>query len=212
MFYSESFSRAYRLGDIITGYTEIVPVYALNKKSAELSLSISVIPSDMFVILTPCCSIEQQIVNIAPLKKIDSRFLSSDFLVEDFLLINQPITRREALGGLVFNKLTPEEKLEFENMPPEYSYLDKFIYAEHHFLKEYSVTKSFGKGDIKTVATGKHMVSFKDAGKIQCNLFERKKEVYQKIAELSPLTRQKLRDKMAHYYSRIPEEDRSFLG
>ena len=212
MFYADGFSENYRMGDIVSGYSEIIPTYSKNKLSNELSLSISIIPSDWFVILTPCCSIENGIINIAPLKGIDTRFLSSEQLIENFLLINQPIPKRSAIGDIAFSKLSIEEQFEIDNAPVEYAYIDKFVYDETTHLQEYKVTRKRGKDDVVTIMTGKYMISFKDAAKIQCDIFERNKAIYGKVAELTPLTRQCLRDKMSYYYSRTPLEDQQFLG
>ena len=212
MFYSDSFSEAYRMGDIVSGYTEIIPVYSKNKENNKLNLSISIVSSDFFVILTPCCSIENEIVNIVPLRKLDSKFLSSSQLIADFLLINQPIPKRSAIGDLAFSRLTPHEQLEVENALPEYAYIDKFIYDNTPYMIEYELTKKRGKNDEVTVTTGKYMISFKDAVKIQSSLFERSRGVYAKVAELTPHSRQELRDKLSYYYSRVPEEDQPFLA
>jgi len=212
MFYSESFSSAYRMGDIISGYTEIVPVYTQTRASYEFDLSISIIPSDMFVILTPCCSIENKTVNIAPLKKLDSRFLSSDQLILDFTIINMPISKRIALGEAAFSKLPEHEKLELENAPLGYEYIDKFVYDDHSCLKTYKLEKKRSKEELISVATGKYMISFKDVVKIQSILFERHNENCAKVAELTAMARSKLRDKLTYYYSRIPDEDQPYLG
>ena len=212
MFYSGSFSEFYRLGDIVSGYTEIIPKYSSNKSNSGLSLSISIAPNDLFIILTPCCSIEKRVVNIAPLKCLDSNFLSSDRLIEDFLLINQPISKRVALGELIFSKLSDEDKLAYENAPITYEYIDKFIYDDHFLLKKYELTKKRGKDDTITTHTGKYMVSFKDTMKIESELFDRDKCNCVKVAELAAISRDRLREKISFFYSRIPEEDRPFLG
>jgi len=212
MFYSDSFSKAYRMGDIISGYTEIVPVYVPNKADNKLDLSISIVPSVLFVILTPCCSIESKVVNIAPLKELEPKFLSSDQLIANFLLINQPISKLSAVGEVAFSKLSEGEKLEFENAIPSYAYFDKFIYDDHSRLKEYPMEKKRGKDDVIKITTGKYMISFKNVVKIQSELFDRSNKNCEKIAELTPSSRQILRNKLVYYYSRIPEEDQPFLG
>jgi len=212
MFYTDRISKAFRMGDIIKGYSEILPIYNTNTSSSDsFEINLKIISHDYFVILTPCCSIEQKEAIIVPLRKINSNLLMSQYILENFLIINRPMKRREAMGDKTFASLSPEEQIEMENAPPAYEYLDKFIYNEHDIFNSYEIYKKRARDDEVRIVTNKYMICFKDAMKISCNLFERNNTNCRKILELSPLSRADLRNKLGKFYSRPAEEDKEFL-
>lgn len=213
MFYADNISETFRMGDVLKGFSEVLPIYNSPNKSNlyEFELNIKITQNEYYVILTPCCSIEQSEVVIVPLRKIDDKFLLSEYITKNFLIINRPMKRREMIGEIGFNKLSPEEQLEIENIHAQYEYLDKFIYGGHALLPEYEISRKRGKDDIIKIKTNNYMISFKDFIKIKSSIFNRENKNCVKYFELSPIARNDLRNKLSYFYSRIPSEDQPFL-
>lgn len=210
MFYSEDLSKSYRMGDIIENFYEVIPYYDKNSY-----FSIKLIAPAKFVILTPCCSIEKQEAIIVPLKKINEHFIVSEFLRENLLLINTPISKEEVLGKEAYdnalkNISSEEEKILFTNIQKRYEFCDSFIFDEHSMLEEYLIERK-RKDNIISKKTRCYMISFKDAMKVQSLVFERGQPC-NKILELSPQTRDILRKKLSSFYSRIPDEDKPYIN
>ncbi len=216
MFYSDSFSDSYRLGDVIKGYSEIIPTYPLEKNE----LTIKIAHHKFFVILTPCCSIEGCEAIIAPLKQIDQRFLLSDFIIKhDFLVINNKMKRIDAVGEVLFGTKTPKEQEEIIAAEENYEFKDIFVYDGNVEFEPYNITRKKSKlFDELTINTNKYIVSFKDAMRTHCNSFirnnnqsEKSSTICEKILELTPQTRSELRNKLSAFYSDVPKEDKPYI-
>lgn len=216
-FYSESFSESYRLGDILQGFTNISTInLKQNDDMSELVLdSINFQKHNYYVILTPCCSIENKEAILAPLKKLDPKLLFSDYIVENFLRVNEKMAHRDAMGEDIYKKQYPkeEDRINRDNSPPNYEHWDKFIYAPiPHILPEYELSLKKNKSEKITLKINHYMISFKDVFKVNSNTFDRGcKDTCTKIMELNPISRDLLRKKLSGFYARIPDEDREFL-
>lgn len=202
MFYSENISEGYRMGDIVTNFYDIIPNFANNSNN----LNIQIEKYKYFVILTPCCSIEKKEAIIVPLKEIEGSFLMSNYLLDNFLIINEPMLKIESMGDNIFSKQPPEKQQMYNLLPKTYEFVDKFIYDKHEFLDKYH--KSYKGIEIET---SMYMISFKDSVRVKTERFERGFKNCEKTLELSPLSRDILRKKLVHFYGRIPMEDQEFL-
>lgn len=197
------------MGDIIEDFHEVIPHY---DKNNEFSIKISNI--EMFVILTPCCSIEHKEAIIVPLKKINEKLIVSEFLRDNLLLVNMPINKKISMGEQAYNKtlekMPLEEQILFRNINVSYEFCDYFVFDGNDKFKEYSLERKRGKDDIISITTRCHMISFKDAMRVNSSIFERN-GTCNKILELTPVTRKTLRDKLVFFYSRVPDEDKIYL-
>jgi hypothetical protein len=79
------------------------------------------------------------------------------------------------------------------------------VYAPNPIFETYELKK----GKQAWPVVGHYMVDFKSIVRIDCALIERKREAPAgtKILELSVVARAQLRDKLAAYFGRIPDED-----
>ena len=69
------FDKNLRLGDIIGGFSHIVPTFDdFFANGNEFTLEIK--SQKYFSILTPCCSIEEQLITLAPLKQREEELRS----------------------------------------------------------------------------------------------------------------------------------------
>lgn len=215
MFYTHAPSPFYRMGDIIENLHEVIPCY--DSKNNDFSVKFQI--TKRFVILTPCCSIEKKEAIVVPLKPLDTRLVVSEFLRDDFLLINSRISQKKVLGERAYAKAleemvneqtSPEEIAIFENSI-NYEFFELFVFGEHTDFEEYSVSRKRGKDDTITVNTKCYMISFKDAMRVQSLIFNRDNSRCAKLAELTPMARKALRDKLTFFYSRVPDEDKEYI-
>jgi len=102
--------------------------------------------------------------------------------------------------------MSPEDKarrLKGEHKP--YAFVENFVYEEHGLLKTYTVDRRAGN-----IETNYYMLDFRKIYRIECDEVASPEQAPLKtrILELSIPTRGELRDKLAHYFGREPEEDR----
>jgi len=98
-----------------------------------------------------------------------------------------------------------KEKLQAQGM--SYAFVDCFIYERHDLLETYTLDL---KPPAKAITIGYYMVDFKDIFRVNCAKINRNAKAPDgmKILQLDVLTRQSLRNKLASYFGREPEEDR----
>jgi hypothetical protein len=132
MFYSDNYSESFRLGDIITGFTDVVPAF----DSEPYNYTIKVNTHDYYAIMTPCCSIEKGVIAIASLLNLNNIYLLSEYLKKDFTRINQFMNRRQAMGELLWDMLKEPEKIKNLESPPQYEYKDILVYESNKILKD----------------------------------------------------------------------------
>jgi hypothetical protein len=190
-----------RLGDIIEGFSYIVPRFDdFSSKGNEFVLDVK--QPNFFAVLTPCCSIEDEIINLCPLKEIDNKLLQVDYYKEDFTRLNVPHEPRLGISNDRWEKgMNQEEKQLILQRPLAYQYKEKFVY---------SINENFAKYTLKYKAivleTNCYWIDFKDAFTINAKNIKRGNK-YSKILQLTIPARFELRNKIAKYYSEIPKED-----
>ena len=199
----ENFDNFLRLGDIIEGFSYFIPEFEdfVNKKH---DFKIEVKTIQYFVVLTPCCSIEDKVLTLVPLKRLEGNLLKNPYYEEDFTRINQPFNPKFSIPPDIWdNKFTEERKNEILQQEPTYQYMEKFVFGEHEKLEDY--TLSFKS--VKSIKTKCYWIDFKDAFTFSCNKIQRGNS-YSKILQLKIGKRHELREKLAWFYSRVPEEDK----
>lgn len=209
-FYSNDLSNFFRLGDVIQGFTRVIPKFTQNGTD-KMDLNIELVHHDLFVILSPCCSIEDKEAHIVPLKQISDTFLKSNYTANDFSIINNPMSRKEVIGDLNFKNVQPDKQIEFENAPKTFEFVDKFVFAGHDLLDKYTIVLKRKNVIIESKETNSYIISFKDMIKVKYSQFDREAKDCKKLLELTPFARNVLRDKMVHFFSRIPDEDKEYL-
>ena len=221
MFYAnaDALSKGLRLGDVVSGYVTAIPNQSEPISGDFIDYSVDVKVPLLLVILTPCCSIKEKTIAVVPLITIldgeRKKLFTNPNFRKDMTLINLPhsIDDWEKLGHTVTDPdQEGREKYTLESL---------FIYAEDPRLPKYDV-KIRGE----TFKSSYHMIDFRNASKVRCGCVvheeEREKihnydDLMRKVnstkkLELTPITRETLRRKLAFYYRRIPKEDKSALA
>lgn len=190
-----------RFGDVISGFQFLSLIFDdLPSKPNEFNLQIT--HKEYFVILTPCCSIEDGILVITPLEELRINFFENPYYVQDFTRINRIASVKDILPEKAWDQMPEEERLIKLAQEPDYPFIELFVYSDHPLLPRYSIKKkSF------VIETGYYMINFKNILKINSKVFNRPVK-YPKILELTIHTREELRKKIANYYLRVPQEDK----
>jgi hypothetical protein len=190
-----------RLGDIIRGFQHIQPNFDKLEEN-PLSFSLKIEKVEFFVVLTPCCSIEESKITITPLKKIIPTYFTNSHLSKDFTIINRIMPSEYLVPPEHWEKLPNEKKNEIIGEGPSFSFKNFFIYSSNSLLPIYSISY---KGSI--YETGYYQIDFKDAYSLESKHIQREMN-FPKVLQLSKETRQELREKLSSYYYRVPEVDK----
>jgi hypothetical protein len=216
-FYAEQWSDNLRLGDIVTGYVLADPNHIEPIKNSFVDYRVDVKLPPLLAVLTPCCSIGAKTVLMAPLERV-SRIIVVLFknlnYRNDMTLLNLPHSPEE--WKQLDEDVTPDPSGKLT-----YSQDNLFFYAptEDETLKKYLVTLKKNGNEFEKFESGYYLIDFRQASKVNCNCIVHEKDKRTdynealikargtKILELSKKSRSELRDKLAFYYSRIPDVD-----
>jgi hypothetical protein len=204
VFYEKLPHMALRFGDVLHGY-----VLASAKLKAPFVSSITgeyaveVRVPEFCVLLSPCCSIGKD-VHLSPLVRVNPRFFSNPYFAEDLTGINRRMQPEQAFAPAVWARLTPAVRDEKLRAGFNYTLLENFIYDKHEMFPEYSVDVD---GD--SVTTRRYMIDFRNTCRLTCTGISAPTAfpVESKLLQLSVEARASLRDKIAYFYSRVPQED-----
>lgn len=206
-----------RFGDIVQGCVVATPRVSLAERAGEedgdqgfeLKFDVEILRPNFAVILTPCCEISNEFLLTAPLEPIPyPRWLSNPYLAEDFLRMNDIMTREQAAAPEEQQTWTPETLAKVRNEPPGYAFRSYFVYpgrtSSEQVLPEYTI-----KGN----RVDAYVIDFRHATVLKHDLKPLKKHIVgQKYREMSALARESLRKKLSDYYRKIPDEDRVLLA
>jgi len=208
MFYDSNTQGILRFGDIVRGflltYSKGYSPSSANKPDAY---HIEVTHPNLAAVLTPCCTIAQssgEMLILTPLRKIrPDLYFDNSYLKEDFTRINCELTIQEAIGPEKWQKLSDEEKAQRLAQSPgkKYIILDEFIYDKHDLLPEYEL--AYMKKNKEAI--NYYMIDFRNIFRVQIPSDINPLSI--KILQLSIQARKQLREKLAHYFGRRPEED-----
>lgn len=205
-FYSDSLDRRFRFGDIIKGFAAATPVINNPPLAPEnINFQIEIVRSGFYSILSPCCSINDKVVVLCPLIQLRSAFLTNPYLVEDFTRINRPMTPEQAVPPSQWERLPPPEKEKRKDVGFRFAFVEQFVFDEHPFFPQYFLSARLGeKMEIRM-----HMVDFRHSFSVRCDKITNNSSPFEniKLLQLSIEARAELRNKMASFYSRVPEED-----
>ena len=206
MFYEDTMDERFRFGDVIKGFTTATPVVnnppltALNN-----NFQIEISQAQFYAVLSPCCSINEKLVVLCPLIRLRSQFTQNPYLLEDFNRINMPMNPQQSVPPQVWERLPEPEREKRIAVGFSYAFVDLFVYAEHPLFPKYILRTS-----ITEIETQHYMVDFRQTFTVRCEKVTRQSTPFEnvKLLQLSIEARKELRNKMAAYFSRIPEEDK----
>lgn len=214
MFYAEQSSGKLRFGDVVSGYVTAVPDQQTPLIDSFIGYGIKVNLDPYLVILTPCCSIKQQRMSVAPLNQARRRsmFFKNENYKKDMTLLNHPRLPKE------WRELGEEEVTAESEEEQVYVHDSIFIYSENKQLPVYNV--KLGKDE--PFESGFYYIDFRHITNVRCSCIVHEEEDIpkpkydtflsqmqsSKKLELSVDTRSDLRNKLAYYFLRVPDEDR----
>ena len=199
--------QALRLGDVVQGFVSVTPnVNEQILSTEDHNYSVDIQLPTFSVVLTPCCSIADQTISLTPLTKVRYDFFNNPYFAKDLTRLNSIMSSQYSVHPKHWENMGPEEKAQRLAKGKMYACIEVFIYQEHKLLPSYEL------GSKNPRLTGYYMIDFKAAYKLNCDKITRKLQddqetPIQKYLQLTVNARKKLRDKIAAYYSRIPEDD-----
>jgi hypothetical protein len=206
MFYSVTPTNALRFGDIVRGYVNATPEIKKPFSLGETeSYRLTVDQPSFSVVLSPCCSISDKVLLLAPLSQIRPAFLKNPYYAEDLTRINRVMTPQQSLPPETWQNLSEEERIRrLAAGNSSWAHVELFVYAPHDLLPRYKLNKPGGAID-----TNYFMIDFRHTFRINCErvIDPKNSPVDSKLLELSLQTRAELREKVAHFYHRVPDED-----
>lgn len=203
MFYQEIMDAAFRFGDVLRGYTLVSSDIQVPNLSENYKIDVNL--PDFCVILSPCCSIGEKIISLSPLIKLRNSFFDNPYLVEDLTRINREMKPEESVPPYVWNSFPPEERQKRLEVGKGYAFLEFFVYNKNELFPTYIINRRQ-----QNIETNYHMIDFRNTYKINCEKIISPKDapLDSKCLQLSTQARTELRNKIAFYYARIPEEDK----
>lgn len=210
VFYERPPDRALRFGDVVRGFVLSTP--AIDRPivgDGPSQYSLKIIVPEFCVVLSPCCSIGDGMLSLAPLKPVQGTFFRNPYFAPDLTRINRQMQPEQAVPPRTWEGLPVEEKERRLSEGFAYAFLYLFVYEGGETLPKYQVHRRDGP-----IETDYHMIDFRDTLKVKCKAVMNPKQspLDAKLLQLSIQTRKELRDKMAHYYIRVPEEDAAQLA
>jgi hypothetical protein len=209
MFYAQTLDRALRFGDVVRGYVSVVPT--INRPVSDMShiiefCKVSIEVPLFSVVVTPCCSIEESLVCLTPLVQLRKSFVKNPHFVNDFTIINREIEPYKCFSPEDWEGMDAEKRQQLEATKKPYTLLNFFVYEKSDHFTPYPLRD-------KTVSH--YMIDFRNIYTIRCGLIKRVEKMGQeeavildsKCLQLSESTREELRNKLAYYFGRVPDED-----
>lgn len=207
MFYARDPQTILRFGDVVRGFL-LTHSNGYSPSSAQKpdAYHIEVFHPNLAVVLTPCCTIAQRSGNmlvVSPLREIrPDLYFDNSYLRENFTRMNRKMTIQQAIGPEQWERISDEEKAQRLAHSPgkQYIILNEFVYEKHDLLPEYELTYKHNK-----VTINYYMIDFRNICRVQKSSDVNPSAI--KLLQLSIQARAELRDKLAHYFGRRPEED-----
>lgn len=209
-FYAGDPESAWRFGDVICGFPAATPQKHKPTREDVTGFTIRVEHPQYLAVMTPCCSIENKVIALAPLVEIRPSLLNNPYFEEDLTNVNRRVPPEKSVPPEAWAKMPPERRESIRSQGLSYVFLDLFIYQDHPLLARYTLHRKAGAIDI-----GHYLVDFKGIFRVECDLVDRSKEppAGLKILQLTALTRKELRDKLSFYFGRQADEDaKELLG
>jgi hypothetical protein len=206
VFYQSIRDAVPRFGDVIRGFVKSTPVQRvalLSSGSHDYQVEVT-IPT-YCVILSPCCSIRDGLIALAPLRHVMGNLFLNPYFAEDLTRINRLVAPEKSVSPDRWSLMSDDEKSARLAGGPAYTFMEYFIYEEYpDVLPKYEV-----KCKRETLQTGFYMIDFRDSFRVTFAAAD-KPESFPPEARLLQMTREtraELRKKVMFYYSRVPDED-----
>lgn len=221
MFYTADVSEVLRLGDVVRGYISTYPniigPHVFTTPPEDLC-SVDVDFPSYSVVLSPCCSIEDGVICLTPLIKINNRIMQlNPYFKEDPIRINTVVEPQYTAPPSVWKSTGfRPKKLERLATGRVYVFLHYFTYKGDGFFEEYNINMTQGSN----ITTNNYMIDFRKIYSLQCPMIKRQSDLtasdlpltQSKYLQLSVETREQLRNKLSYYFGRPAPEDDAVIG
>ena len=206
MFYEDKdgMSEALRFGDVLTGFAVFTPAIHNPPLPEEFNCQIEITRPPFYALLSPCCSIRDEILSLAPLVKIKSSLFGNPFFAEDPTRINTKIEPINSLPPVAWESMDPAEKVSRLSKGLSYTLLEYFVFKEHDLFPEYEVHRKE-----RNIITRHYMIDYRAAFRVDCKSIKspEKSPVGCKCLQLTNEARRQLIDKISFYFARPVAED-----
>jgi hypothetical protein len=208
-FYSDTFSDALRLGDILTGLITTTPNLPRPITERIENFKIEVNGQKYWANLTPCCSTGENTLMLCPLVQVIRAWFKNPYWANNLLMINDRMKPEESVSPETWKSFTPEEQVKRIQVGPGYALPDYFVYDANRLFEEYAITV----GEATTTVCN-YIIDFRRIRAIKVDGIGGGTKYPKgiKVLELAPQARKGLRNKVAEFFARVPEEDLPYLA
>jgi hypothetical protein len=143
MFYSANPTNALRFGDVVRGYVIATPEIKKPFSQGVTEPYTLIVDQPSFsVVLSPCCSIGDKVLLLAPFSQIRPGFYKNPYFEEDLTRINREMTPQQSLPPDAWQKLDEQQKIRrLAAGNTSLVHLELFVYAPHDLLPVYKLHK-----------------------------------------------------------------------
>jgi len=207
MFYIDSLEQdKLRFGDVLEWGLLAAPFV---ERTVQTDIRLDINQSLFSIVLTPCCSIDNNNVCLSPLIEVLQSFYDNPYFVSDLTRINRKMNPQDTVSPEIwesFGEAVQENRLKEGNV---YGLLEFFVYESNDLFPKYTVNRIQGSN----IETNYYMIDFRNVYKINSKSLKSPRNILlkSKILQLTPETREDLRLKMGSYYSKPTKEDLCFL-
>ena len=215
MFYADILDNQLRFGDVVKGF--VLATSAIEKpimiRNEQHNYQVDINFPNLCVILSPCCTINEKtkndgIIAISPLIPIWVSFFDNQYFKEDLLSINKKMKPEQAVSPEIWARFSLEEQERRKSEGISYALLELFVYQKNDYFIDYPLTNS----KHESFTTNFFMINFRNNFKVDCKALKSKETLSEvKLLQLSANARKELRDKIADFYGRTPNEDKVLL-
>jgi hypothetical protein len=191
------------MGDIVRGFI-LGAARQQEPKTSPHDYQVSLRSPAFSVILTPCCSIGEKTLTLAPLVYINIKWLENPYFEADLTNINREMNPEQTVSPKVWQQLSNEEKARRLEGERAYALFEWFVFPPHQTLGVYRVKRAGAE-----IETGHFAIDFRSAHRVECDAVVNTKQVpiAAKVLELDVQGRTELRNKLSGYFGRVPQED-----
>jgi len=204
-FYEISIDKSFRFGDVVNGFLAATPnISNPIHHCDQLDFQIELLLPKFCVILSPCCSISDQVISLCPLIQVRNTFFNNPYFEEDLTRINRIIPPEKSIPPEAWEGFLSEQKAERMAKGYAYGFVELFAYEKNPLFPEYTIHRKGGR-----INTNYYMIDFRNTFRVNCSRIRKPNNVpiESKVLQLSIAARSDLRDKISFYYSRLPDED-----
>jgi hypothetical protein len=135
------------MGDVVEGFALGTSRMSSPAELQEFSVDVRV--PRFSVVLTPCCSIGDGMIALAPLDHIRLGWLTNPYFAEDLTRINAEMPPERSVSAEVWARLDEEERQRRLDSGEGYGLREYFVFAPHPTLGKYKGKRGSAEIDVE---------------------------------------------------------------